>query len=122
MWRNHFHLKDSPVAIGEDFPTHIQDIRRKVLVPALQKIKKENPRAKASVIENRLMVNGKRYFHYDVLKEWLPTIIPTVLMIQESIRSPKEKTTTKKPYASSAFDLLGRSHVIIRTDFVCKTL
>ena len=76
VWKNCFHLKDSPVAIGEDFPKHIQDIRRKVLVPALQKIKKENPRAKASVIGNRLIVNGKRYFHYDVPKEWLPTIIP----------------------------------------------
>ena len=29
--KNRFHLKDSPVAIVEDFPKHIQDIRRKVL-------------------------------------------------------------------------------------------
>ena len=77
VWKNRFYLKDSPVAIGEDFPKHIQDIRKKVLVPALQKIKKDNPRAKASVIGNRLIVNGKRYFHYDVPKEWLPTIKPT---------------------------------------------
>lgn len=77
VWKNRFHLKDSPIAIGEDFPKHIQDIRKKVLVPAMQKSKKENPRAKASVIGNRLIVNGKRYFHYDVPKEWLPTIKPT---------------------------------------------
>ena len=44
VWKNRFHLKHSPVAIGEDFPKHIQDIRRKVLVLALQKMKKENPR------------------------------------------------------------------------------
>ena len=48
-----------------------------VLVPALQKIKKNNPRAKASVIGNRLIVNSKRYFHYDVPKELLATIQPT---------------------------------------------
>ena len=78
VWKNRFHLKDSPIAIGEDFPKHIQDIRKKVLVPALQKIKKENPHAKASVIGNRLIVNGKRYFHYDIPKEWLPTIKPTI--------------------------------------------
>ena len=42
----------------------------------MQKIKKENPRAKASVIGNRLIVNGKRYFHYDVPKEWLPNMKP----------------------------------------------
>lgn len=71
-----FHLKDSPVAISQDFLKHIQDIRRKVLVQALQKIKKESPRAKASVIGNRLNVNGTTYFQYDVPKEWLPTIIP----------------------------------------------
>ena len=78
VWKNRFRPKDSPVAIGEDFPKHIQHIRRKVLIPALQKIKKENPRAKASVIGSRLIFNRKRYFHYNIPKEWLPAIIPTV--------------------------------------------
>ena len=76
VWKNRFHLKDSPIAIGEYYPKHIQDIRKNVFVPAMQKIKKENPRAKASVIGNRLIVNGKRYFHYDVPKEWLPNMKP----------------------------------------------
>ena len=78
MEKYRFHFKDSPVAISQDFPKHIQDIRGNILVPALQKIKKENPSAKASVIGNRLNVNDKTYFHYDVPKEWLPTIIPIV--------------------------------------------
>lgn len=77
MWKNRFHLKDSPIAIAEDFPKHIQDIRKKVLVPALQKIKKDDPRAKTSVIGNKLIVNGKRYFHYNIPQEWPPTIKPT---------------------------------------------
>jgi len=78
VWKNRFHLKDSPIAIGEDFPKQIQDIKKNVLVPAMQKIKKENLQAKASDIGNRFIVNGKRYFYYDVRKEWLPHIKPTV--------------------------------------------
>ena len=62
VWRNRFHLKHSPIAMGEDFSKHIQDIRRDVLIPAMQKIKKEKPHARASVIGNRLIVNGKRFF------------------------------------------------------------
>ena len=30
VWKNRFHSKDSSIAIGEDFPKHIQDIRKKV--------------------------------------------------------------------------------------------
>ena len=68
VWKNLFHLKDSPVAIGEDFPKHIQDI-------SSTKIKKENPRAEASVIGNRRIVNGKRYFqrmaaNYNTYWKW----------------------------------------------------
>ena len=37
VWKNRFHLKDSPVAIGEDFPKHIQDIRRKVISSSFAK-------------------------------------------------------------------------------------
>ena len=60
--------------MGEDFPKHIQDIRRDVLIPAMQKIKKEKPHDRPSVIGNRLIVNGKRFFfNYDIPKEWLPT-------------------------------------------------
>ena len=72
MWKNRFNLKQSPIAMGEGYPKHIQDIRKKVLVPALKNLKKNQPRTNASVIGNRLIVNGKRYFHYDIPKEWLP--------------------------------------------------
>ena len=58
MWRNR--LKQSLIAMGEDYPKHIQDIRKKVLVPALKNIKNNQPRTNASVIGNRLIVNGKK--------------------------------------------------------------
>ena len=38
----------------------------------MKKIKQETPSHKASVIGDKLVVNGKVYFHYDVPKKWLP--------------------------------------------------
>ena len=43
-----------------------------ILIPAMKKIKQETPSHKASVIGDKLVVNGKVYFHYDVPKKWLP--------------------------------------------------
>ena len=57
--------------MGEDLPKQIQDIRKKVLIPAMKKIKKESPQSKATVLGDRLVVNRKRYYHYDIPKSWL---------------------------------------------------
>lgn len=38
----------------------------------MKNFKKKQPRTNASVIGHRLIVNGKRYFHY-IPKDWLPT-------------------------------------------------
>ena len=38
----------------------------------MKKIKQETPSHKATVIGDKLVVNGKVYFHYDVPKKWLP--------------------------------------------------
>ena len=58
--------------MGEDLPRHIQKIRKNVLITALKKIKQETPNHKATVVGDKLVVNGKVYFHYDVPKNWLP--------------------------------------------------
>ena len=63
VWGKRFLLKDTPIAMGGHFPKHIQDLRKNMLIPALQQIKKQTPRAKALVIGNRLIVNGKQHFH-----------------------------------------------------------
>ena len=52
--------------MGEDLPKHIQEIRKNVLIPAMKRIKQETPSHKASVKADKLVVNGKVYFHYDV--------------------------------------------------------
>jgi len=66
-------LKDSQVNIGEDLPKRVQDIRNKILVPAMKKARAINPRNKASVIADKLIVNGKHYLHYNIPKRWLST-------------------------------------------------
>ena len=73
VWKNRFHLKDSSVASK----THSR-YQEKSISSSFAKDQEKNPRAKASAIGNKLIVNGKRYFHYDVPKEWLLTMIPIV--------------------------------------------
>ena len=58
--------------MGEDLPRHIQEIRKNVLIAAMKKIKQESPSHKATVVGDKLVVNGKVYFHYDVPTKWLP--------------------------------------------------
>ena len=65
--------KDSQVNIGEDLPKRVQDIRKRILVPAIKKARAKNPRNKASVIGDKLIVNGKHYLHYNIPKRWLCT-------------------------------------------------
>ena len=72
VWKARYRLKNSRISMGEDLPKHIQEIRKNVLIPAMKKIKQETPSHKASVIGDKLVVNGKVYFHYDVPKKWLP--------------------------------------------------
>ena len=72
VWEARYRLKNSLIPLGEDLPKHIQEIRQNVLIPAMKKIKQETPSHKATVVGDKLVVNGKVYFHYDVPKKWLP--------------------------------------------------
>ena len=70
LWKARYRLKNSRISMGEDLPRHIQEIRKNVLIPAMKKIKQESH--KATVVRDKLVVNGKVYFHYDVPTRWLP--------------------------------------------------
>ena len=72
VWKARYRLKNSRISMGEDLPRHIQEIRKNVLITTLKKIKQETPSHKATVVGDKLVVNGKVYFHYDVPKKWLP--------------------------------------------------
>ena len=59
--------------MGEDPPgSTYKKSGKNVLIPAIKKIKQETPSHKATVVGDKLVVNGKVYFHYDVPKKWLP--------------------------------------------------
>lgn len=63
-------LKGSYVSIGEDLPKHVQEKKRSWYQP-WEKARSLDPRNKASVIREKLIVNGKQYLHFNILKRWL---------------------------------------------------
>ena len=71
VWRMRHNLKGSNVSIGDDLPKRVQEIRKDILLPAMRKARSLNPRNKASVVGDSLIVNGKRYYHYTIPKRWL---------------------------------------------------
>ena len=76
VWKARCRLKNSRISMGEDLPRHIQEIRKNVLIAAMKKIKQESPSHKATVVGDKLVVNEKVYFHYDVPTKWLPVNSP----------------------------------------------
>jgi len=64
-------LEGSNVSIGDDLPKQVQEIRKDILLPAMRKARSLNPRSKAYIVGDRLIVNGKRYYHYTIPKRWL---------------------------------------------------
>ena len=55
--------------MAEDLPQNDREIRRKVLVPALKKARKREG-TKATIIADRLLVNGKSYSFDKIPKKW----------------------------------------------------
>ena len=90
VWKCRYRLKNSDISMGEDLPKQIQDIRKKVLIPAMKKIKKDSPHSKATVLGDKLIVDGKRYYHYDIPNSWLS---PTKNTSTERIASVSVEST-----------------------------
>ena len=57
------------IKLTEDLQKSIQDVRKKILVPALKKAR-EDEGNKASIVGDRLIVNGKRYSANKIPKRW----------------------------------------------------
>ena len=60
VWRQRRHLEGSNFRMAEDLPFHVRKIRKNILVPALKKAK-EDANVKASIVGDKLVVNGRRY-------------------------------------------------------------
>ena len=71
VWKMRRNLKDSNISIGEDLPKRVQEIKRKILIPAMKKARSLDPRNKAAVIGDKLVVNGRQYLHFNIPKRWL---------------------------------------------------
>ncbi|KAL9968540.1 hypothetical protein ACROYT_G020647 [Oculina patagonica] len=70
VWKLRRNLKNSHVNLGEDLPKRVQDLRKDVLVPAMKRARRD-PRNKAHVNGDKLIVNGKAYFHFNIPARWL---------------------------------------------------
>ena len=68
-WRQRYNLKGSSTRIAEDLPQNVREIRRDVLVPALKNARKCEG-TKATIIGDRLLVNGKRYSFDKIPRKW----------------------------------------------------
>ena len=68
-WRQRYNLKGSSTRMAEDLPQNVREIRRDVLVPALKNARKCEG-TKATIIGNRLLVNGKRYSFDKIPRKW----------------------------------------------------
>ena len=68
-WRQRYNLKGSSTRMAEDVPQNVREIRRNVLVPALKNARKSEG-TKATIIGDRLLVNGKRYSFDKIPKKW----------------------------------------------------
>jgi len=72
VWKLCRNLKESKVNAGEDLPKGVQDLKKNVLVPAMKKARGD-PRNKAHVSGDKLIINKKAYFHYNIPAWWLPS-------------------------------------------------
>ncbi|KAL9972411.1 hypothetical protein ACROYT_G018709 [Oculina patagonica] len=68
-WRQRYNLKGSSTRMAEDLPQNVREIRRDVLVPALKNARKCEG-TKATIIGDRLLVNGKRYSFDKIPRKW----------------------------------------------------
>ena len=67
MLRN---AKHSSISIGKNLPKRVQEIKKKILIPAMKKARGLDPRNKAAavVIGDKLVVNGRQYLHFNIPK------------------------------------------------------
>ena len=62
-------ILESSIRMAEDLPQNVREIRSKVLVPALKKARKREG-TEATIIGDRLLVNGKSYSFDKIPEKW----------------------------------------------------
>ena len=69
VWRQRRHLEGSNFRMGEDLNFHVRENRQNILVPALKKAK-EGANVKASIVGDKLVVNGRRCTFNKIPTQW----------------------------------------------------
>ena len=69
VWHQRRNLEGSKIRMAEDLPFHVREIRKNILVPALKKAK-QVANVKASIVGDKLVVNGQRYTFNKIPMQW----------------------------------------------------
>lgn len=69
VWHQGHNLEGSNIRMAEDLPFHVHEIRKNILVPALKKAKKV-ANVKASIVSDKLVVNGWHYTFNKIPMQW----------------------------------------------------
>ena len=88
------HLEGSTIRIAEDLPFHIREIRKNFLVPALKKAKQAT-NVKASIVGDKLVVNGHRYTFNNIPMQWRNTQSQSQYVQAQETEDPDEHNTTE---------------------------
>ena len=88
------HLEGSTIRIAEDLPFHIRGIRKNFLVPALKKAKQAT-NVKASIVDDKLVVNGHRYTFNNIPMQWRNTQSQSQYVQAQETEDPDEHNTTE---------------------------
>ena len=87
-------LEGSTVRIAEDLPFHIREIRKNFLVPDLKKTKQAT-NVKASIVGEKLVVNGHRYTFNNIPMQWRNTQSQSQCVQAQETEDPDEHNTTE---------------------------
>ena len=71
VWSQRCLLAESNIRMGEDLPFHVREIQKNILVPALKKAQKSDG-VKASIVGDKLVINGRRYTFNKIPIKWRP--------------------------------------------------
>ena len=94
VWRQRRLLEGSNIRMAEDLPFHIREIRKNFLVPALKKAK-QVANAKASIVGDKLVVNGHRYTFNNIPMQWRNTQSQDQYVQAQETGEPDETNTTE---------------------------
>lgn len=66
-------LKNTGITISNDVPEEIREVRNKVLVPTLKRVRRMDPNMKTKIVGDQILIQGQIFYHDKIPKRWLAT-------------------------------------------------